>query len=131
MHRFFNRHSYFLLLLIAIDLVFFSLANPHYGNALIVIIASGLIGCTLYVAFRAIFKIAGSVIHLSAATQKKLPLFITSCAIFILLLNSIGQLNGRDLIGAFILSGLLYFYSSYLRGAKSVSKMNRTGAERN
>jgi hypothetical protein len=120
-----------LVLLLVLDLLFFALVNPASSNSLIVILGCLLLGLTLYTIFRALGRILTALVAVSDLTQRRLSIFAAALLMFLLLMQSIGQLSRRDILAALLLAAALYLYVSYISGESSRASTKDTRAERN
>jgi len=120
-----------LIVVLLVDLSFFSLVNPTASSSFVLIAGSLLIGLTLYLVFRLLTQALAPLIGLSLAAQKRLSIFAAAFLMFLMLMQSVGQLSRRDVIAGVILLALFYLYSSYISKAQSDLKTNHTRADGN
>lgn len=99
--------------LLAADIVFFSLINPLNSNSFMIIIGCLLTALTIYVVLRALTRLLAVFITMSQRTQRRFAIFTTLLLMFLLLMQSIGQLSLRDIIAIVPLMVVLYIYLTY------------------
>src|ERR1017187_2554976 len=99
--------------LLLIDVLFFSLINPTDSSSFIVISGCILVILTTYALVSAVTRLVAIFIPISVATQKRFTLFMSLLLVFMLLMQSIGQLSLRDLIAILPLLTVLYIYLTY------------------
>jgi hypothetical protein len=125
-------HSVRLLLpLLIVDVLFFSAVNPATSSSFVVVAGCVLLGATLYVFFRGLAKSLSLMVVLSPTAQNRIALLAAGLLLFMLLMQSIGQLSIRDAIAALALAAVLYFYFSYLSDAGDSVRRKETRADRN
>jgi Ca2+/Na+ antiporter len=96
------------------DILFFSLINPTTSNSYVVILGCVLVILTVYALVLTATRLVAIFIPISAATQKRFTLFVSLLLVFMLLMQSIGQLSTRDLIAILPLLVVLYIYLAYI-----------------
>jgi len=119
------------MLLLGADLVFFSLANPNSGQTVVVVIASALLALTFYCLYRTVALVLGEAIGFGERAQKRLAKFAAVFSIFLILLQSVGQLSAKEALGASILAIVLYIYISYISTARNGVRAKDTRAQHN
>ncbi len=101
------------LIIIAIDALFFGLVNPNKVNSLFLIAGFILFGITLYIILQIflgfLIKLGFKIKH-----RRKLAGFIVSLSCLLLALQSIGQLSIRDVLIILPLAVLLYIYAAHI-----------------
>src|SRR5450631_1359859 len=83
--------------LLVADIVFFSLINPLSSNSFMIIIGCLLTALTIYIVLRALTRLLAVFITMSQRTQRRFAIFMTLLLMFVLLMQSIGQLSIRDI----------------------------------
>ncbi len=101
-----------------IDLCFFGLINPNVGNSLIIILGCVFAAATVYCLCLIMASVLGMLAGTSLTAQRRIAIFLATVAIFLLLMQSIGQLSIRDIIAIVPLAALLYLYSTYAMSRK-------------
>jgi len=97
-----------------LDILFFGLVNPTTSNSYVVILGCILIILSTYALVLIVTRLVAIFIPVSVATQKRFTLFVSLLLVFILLMQSIGQLSTRDLIAILPLLAVLYIYLTYV-----------------
>ncbi|MGH7142022.1 MAG: hypothetical protein ACREF5_00900 [Candidatus Saccharimonadales bacterium] len=110
-----------IILLLVVDIFFFSLVNPVNSSSFMVIIGCLLVALTLYVIFRVLIKVFAAFVPVSGRSQRRFATFITILLVFLLLMQSIGQLSLHDAIAVVPLMVVLYVYLTY----NSKDKLNQ------
>jgi Ca2+/Na+ antiporter len=105
--------------LIILDAGFFSLVDPRNSSSFMIIIGCILIGLTLYLVLRALTRLAGVFFTISDHTQRRFVIFITILLMFMLLMQSIGQLSLKDILAIVPLMIVLYLYLTYTSKTKA------------
>ena len=103
----------FVIPLLVADIVFFSLVNPLSSNSFMIIIGCLLTALTIYIVLRALTRLLGVFISMSQPTQRRFAIFMTLLLMFLLLMQSIGQLSIRDILAIVPLMIVLYIYLTY------------------
>jgi hypothetical protein len=103
-----------IVLLMMLDILFFGLVNPTTSNSYVVILGCILIILSTYALVLIVTRLVAIFIPVSVATQKRFTLFVSLLLVFILLMQSIGQLSTRDLIAILPLLAVLYIYLTYV-----------------
>lgn len=101
-----------ILLLAAVDVLFFSCVSPA-SNLFVVVVGCVLLALTAYALVSAGVSVASHLIPLTSSTRKRLKLFATVLVVFYILMQSIGQLSGRDILASLPLAAGTYFYLAY------------------
>jgi len=102
-----------LLLLLAVDAVFFSMINPTRAYAWVVIIGFGLLVLTIYVIFGLLVTMIAKIVPLSDLLRKRLVRAATLLCGLLIAMQSIGQLSFKDLLALVPFVLVLAFYFSY------------------
>lgn len=118
--RIFRAIKFIIPLLIA-DIVFFSLINPTNSNSFVIILACLLSALTFYELFLGLMKLISFFLTISVKSQRRFALFITVLTMFLLLMQSIGQLSLRDILAIVPLMIILYLYITYSSRLKARS----------
>jgi hypothetical protein len=108
-----------IVLLLMINVLFFGLINPTTSNSYVVMLGCILIILNIYALVLIITRLVAIFIPVSAATQKRFTLFMSLLLVFMLLMQSIGQLSTRDLIAILPLLAVLYIYLTYISKGRS------------
>ena len=110
-----SQHTVRLLLLIGVDVVFFSVIDPRNAASFVVVVGFLLLLATIYALLQVCMEQIGQRLGLSKDNSKKLVLLLTVFLGVVVGLQSIGQLSLRDLLAITPLIIVLYFYLSYFR----------------
>lgn len=105
-----------LVLLLAMDVVFFCGANPTNSSSLTVIIGCVLLAATAYSLLLRLARVLTAFVPMAERSQRRLTLFVTLLLMFLVLMQSIGQLSVRDVFIVVPLLALCYAYMSYISG---------------
>jgi len=111
----------FILPLAVADIVFFSLVNPANSSSFMIIIGILLTALTIYVAIFGLTKLLAVFFTVSRRTQRRFAIFSTLVLMFLLLMQSIGQLSLRDILAIVPLMIVLYIYLTYTSRIKARS----------
>ena len=103
----------FLGALAALDELFFCLASPRTGNAFVIILGCILLSLTIYTAALLVARVLERRGLVTTRTAHRLALLLASFVVFLILLQSIGQLSARDVLAAIPLALVLYLYITY------------------
>ena len=106
-------HRRVLIFLLPVCLLFFSLVNPTQGSSAVVVAGSILIALAIYICMLLFVKSMTVLTPISLKSQKHLALAATSFIVFLLLMQSIGQLSFRDALAVLALIAISYLYISY------------------
>jgi hypothetical protein len=109
-------------LLIAADVLFFCLVNPTDSNSFVALAGCLLLALTAYALVLGSVRLVAIFIPISERSQRHLASFTTLSLIFLLLMQSIGQLSLRDTLAVVPLTIILYVYLTY-----AASKNAKTG----
>lgn len=104
--------------LLVVDVFFFNLVNPAKSSSFIIIAGCLLLFATFYLANRLLARLLSFFLMYSERTQRRLALCGTALLCFLLLMQSIGQLDMRDALAAIPLAVAFYMYMSYLGRSK-------------
>ena len=100
--------------LAAVDVLFFNAVNPAKSSSFLIIAGCILLLITLYVVNRAVAKLGAFFFSYSKQTQRRLAMCMTTLLGFLLLMQSIGQLDVRDVLAAVALIAAFFIYVSYI-----------------
>ncbi|SRR5258708_35636840 len=115
------------LVLLFLDSIFFGFASPVGATSLIVIVGCALLALNTYFASHTLVRLVAKIIDSSRQTQKRTALLITITVMFLVLMQSIGQLSPRDVWAAALLAALLCAYIAYQSKHKSESQQPLAG----
>ncbi len=101
-------------LLLISDISYFSLVNPGNSNSFVVIVGCILIALSIYILVLALTKLFAVFFLISHSSQRRLTIFLTILLVFLLLMQSIGQLSLRDVLTIVPLMVVLYLYLTYI-----------------
>lgn len=96
--------------LIAIDAIYFSFFNPLTGNSFIIIGGCLLVGLSVYGLWLTCAQVLVAWSILPVRHQRTFSVTASLLCLFLLLLQSIGQLSLRDLLASLPLAFILYMY---------------------
>lgn len=109
-----SRRALAITLLVGVDIIFFGALNPRTGSSFLIVIAGCLLlTLTIYALVAGFINTLALGVSLSAPTRKRLKVFLALFFVFLILMQSIGQLGVRDVIAALLLALLAYAYLSY------------------
>ena len=111
----------FILPLLLADIVFFSLIDPANSTSFMIILGSLLTALTIYFILLALTRLLAVFFIMSKRTQRRFAIFITLILMFLLLMQSIGQLSLRDILAIVPLMVILYIYLTYISKPKTRS----------
>ena len=111
----------FILPLIVADIVFFSLINPANSSSFMIILGCILTALSIYMIIFGLTRLLAIFITVSRRTQRRFAIFITLVLMFLLLMQSIGQLSLRDILAIVPLMVVLYIYLTYTSRTKARS----------
>jgi len=94
-------------------LIFFSMVNPASTNSTIVIAGAVVLSACVYVWSALIIRMMTISWPFSIRSQRSLAGALTLVSIFIVLMQSIGELSWRDVFAAVPLLVILYVYVGY------------------
>lgn len=97
----------------AVDGLYFSLTNPSSANSLLIIVGVGLLAVTAYVWFALAVRVGAYFWPASLRTQRRQALFLAGVSVLLVLMQSIGQLDWRDVLAIVPLAAAFYIYLSY------------------
>jgi hypothetical protein len=103
-----------LILLLGLSAIFFSFVSPIQNSSLIAVAGSALVALTVYALILFVLRLISALIPISQKSRKSLALAATSVIVFLLLMQSIGQLSFRDGIAILPITVILYLYIGYL-----------------
>ena len=103
--------------LLLADVLLFSTTDVSKVPSFVVIIGFGLLSLTLYWAVRGLLRL-GRLYGLTIRRQQSLAIYLTIITAGLIALQSIGELNHRDLMVLLPLSIIGYFYSAYLKSSQ-------------
>lgn len=108
------RLRYFVLLFAA-DLVFFGVTNPTHAHAWVLMVGGALMAATVWavsvLSVRALVYITG----MSRGAQRLLTGALTVVGLYVIFMQSIGQLNVRDALALVPLVAVFSFYVTHMR----------------
>ena len=107
--------------LLAADVIFFNSVNPAQSSSFFIIAGCILLFTTLYLMNWLLARLLGLFLACSERTQRRLALCMTLLFCFLLLMQSIGQLDIRDALAAIPLAAAVYIYMSYV-GREKLAK---------
>jgi len=107
-----------LFVLLLVDILFFSITSPVGGSSLILIVGTVLLAFTIYIALRTIMSFLSVFLSVSVLTQKRIAMLTTLLLVFLILMQSIGQLSIRDVLAAIPLMVVFYLYMTYISSRK-------------
>ncbi len=90
--------------------VFFAVTNPSQGNMTLIMLGSVIMAVTLYIWVALFVKVVVSQRFLETQGTPRLALLLTIPVIYVILMQSIGQLNIQDILAIVPLVGILYLY---------------------
>lgn len=105
------------LLLLIVDIIFFSLISPSKLSWVVMAASYMLVLLTLYVASCFSYKILLSLGYIQGRRtwlREGVTLFI----FLLLMMQSVGQLSGRDVLSLIAIASVAYFYYSYIGANK-------------
>jgi hypothetical protein len=102
-----------LLLVTLLAATFFGIVSPTSSNSLIIIVGSVTLGAALYVWFALFVRLFAMFWPFPNRQQRILAFILAVTAIFLVLMQSIGELSLRDAFAIVPLVVLLYAYISY------------------
>lgn len=97
-------------LLIGLDLLFFGSTNPLHGQVWVIMAGCILVVATIVSLYRLLFL---QLMPSAAKTRRVLVVMCSVVSLYLLFMQSIGQLNVRDAVALIPLVVLLYFYLTY------------------
>lgn len=109
--------------ILALDVLFFNFVNPAKSSSFLIIAGCILLFGTLYLLNRLMVRLLAFFLELSERTQRRLALCVTVLICFLLLMQSIGQLDMRDALAAIPLAFAFYMYMSYTSRGKLAKSM--------
>lgn len=118
------------LVLGMVDALYFTLANPTKGGSAVIIIACILLAVSLYVCARLAVTGVAWLLRVQPRRGRFIALALSGLGMFLLLMQSLGQLTLRDVLVIIPLIGVLYFYMSYAAKGKNPAPASRIRAER-
>jgi hypothetical protein len=86
-----------------------------------IILGSLLTALTIYFILLALTRLLAVFFIMSKRTQRRFAIFITLILMFLLLMQSIGQLSLRDILAIVPLMVILYIYLTYISKPKTRS----------
>jgi hypothetical protein len=104
-----------LVVLLAVDVLFFSLVNPKKTASFVVVLGFLLLLLTMYALLRICIGKIGRQLGAGQGSIKKSVLLLTIFSGVLIGMQSIGQLSLRDFLAITPLIIILYFYLSYFR----------------
>ncbi len=96
-----------------LDVLFFSFVDPSSGNSLLIILGGGFMALGVYVWSALIVRVVSLYWPLTLNTQRSLAILGSALVVFLILLQSIGQLSWRDILAALPFAIILYIYMSF------------------
>ena len=117
----FYRTARFVLPLLLADIVFFGLVDPTNSNSFMIIVGCFLTAMTIYVMILGLTRLLAVFLTMSYRTQRRFSIFATLILVFLILMQSIGQLSLRDVLAIVPLMVVLYIYLTYTSRTKSRS----------
>jgi hypothetical protein len=106
-----------LTLLVLTDIVFFGATNAHKANTYTMIIGFGLLMATAYAIIYGLVALS-RLYGLPIRNRNKLTVYLTCVMAVLFALQSIGELDPRDILVLVPLSLIAYVYSSYSQANK-------------
>ena len=98
----------------AADLAVFGLFNTRTASVMVLFLGFLLLSANIYVLVKLALKLI-SLYGIKTRNNKRLSLTITGVIIFILALQSVGQINLRDIVVISVVASLIYLYTSLVR----------------
>jgi len=111
-HRIISRLRSVIVLSVA-DVVYFTVANPAKGGSTVIVIACVLLMASLYVYSRLVLAGGAWLLHVQFKRGRFVAWCFSGLGMFLLLMQSLGQLTLRDVLVVIPLAAVLYFYMSY------------------
>ena len=108
-----SRKLKLILLVFGIDLLFFGFVNPVSGHSYVAIVGSLLLAISIYIMLRLIVMLFSVFFPISQRSQNRLGVFLSLVAVFLLLMQSVGQLSARDVLAVVPLMLISYLYIGY------------------
>ncbi len=100
-------------LLIVINLLFFGFVSPSSASSFVIVIGCSLLAVDVYAFWKIAYRSLTVFTNTTNDQQKKIALFLTIATMFLVLMQSIGQLSARDVWAIVPLAVLLYAYIAY------------------
>jgi hypothetical protein len=114
-----HTHFYFLLTVLALDGAFFTTTNPGKVAPVTLMIGFLLLALTLYLLLGRALAVCGFYGLSLGRHRQRLAVFCTAGLGGLLALQSMGELNSRDMLVLLPLAVILYVYVSYGRARAS------------
>lgn len=102
---------------IAADLAVFGLVNTRTAPVFVLFLGFLLVSATIFVFVKLAMKLL-ALYGIKTKNMQRLSLSITGVLVLILALQSIGQINLRDIIVISVVGTLLYLYTTLVRGPR-------------
>lgn len=103
--------------LFIIDLAFFGLTNPVHAHVWTLAVGGALAAVTIWATSLLFVRLLAHLLNISRHAQRLLGGIITVTGLYILGMQSLGQLNTRDALALVPLVAVFYFYVTYSRKA--------------
>lgn len=112
-----------LLGLFLADGLYFALTNPRQGHTAVVIAGAALAILTIYAAAWVTARLLGMVFSLAPRSERVIAAVLGTPIMYGLLMQSIGQLNAKDILAVVPLALVGYFYFAYGRNQQATDKI--------
>lgn len=99
--------------LLVADVIFYSMVDPTGNHVSVVIVGCALAVVNIYACWTLIVTLLHLLRPLSRGAQRGLCWAGSAVCSYLLLMQSIGQLDWRDAIAAILLAVILYLYIAY------------------
>ena len=101
------------LIVSLLDITFFGLTTPSSANSVTVIAGALLLGAGTYVWLGLLVRLIAAFYPMALNVQRRVLIFLTLLSLSLVLMQSIGQLSGRDVLTLLPFAIALYAYISY------------------
>ena len=111
------------IILSVIVCLFFSLVAPSAGNSLVIVVGMVMLAIGVYVWCAVVVRLIALLLtpRFTPRSQKAGAICVSACVVFLIILQSIGQLSWRDALATSLLTLILYLYTSYRASQRSGS----------
>ena len=115
------RHIKPYIAVLGADIIFFNLVDPAVSS-FVIVVGCILLAATIYCLTLLSSDVIAMFVGTSARTRRRAALFVTAPLTFLILMQSIGQLSGRDVLAAVALTIIFYIYVSYVAGRRALDQ---------
>ena len=126
-YPFTRRQQVALLALLAADCFYFSLTSPVHGHSIEIVIGGVLLIMSIYAGCWVIVHLLSLAVFWAPGKERRMSMVLTGPLAYVAFMQSIGQLNMRDIIAVVPVVGVAYFYIVYGYSNRGMDKIERQG----